>query len=247
MLIHDYGEKDAPTIIMLHGGGLSWWSLLPAAEKLADDYHLLLPVIDGHGEAGSLTFTTIEDYAQKLISYINAKLQGKVLAIYGLSLGGQIACEILSQQGDIADYAIFDGTLVIAQPAALWLKPLYHLGYSWSKNRRFAAAQARALSLPAEMFEQYYLDSQKISKASLLNILHSNNTYAPGENLFRTTAKSLIIHGSREAAAIRKSAALLHSLLPHSSLVIAAGCKHGELALNQPQILAVKIKDLLNQ
>ena len=62
MQFHEYGADQKETILLLHGGGLSWWNYREAAEKLQGEYRVILPILDGH--AGSdRPFTTIEDNA----------------------------------------------------------------------------------------------------------------------------------------------------------------------------------------
>ena len=88
MTVMEYGKQNQDTILLLHGGGLSWWNYREAAEFLAEQYHVVLPVLDGH--AGSdAAFTTIENNAARLISYIDARFGGQVLAIGGLSRHSQ--------------------------------------------------------------------------------------------------------------------------------------------------------------
>ena len=59
MKCFEYGKDHPQTILLLHGGGLSWWNYREAAELLQQDYHVVLPILDGH--AGSdRPFTTIE-------------------------------------------------------------------------------------------------------------------------------------------------------------------------------------------
>ncbi len=71
MLIKEFGSKNNPTIILIHGGGLSWWSLKPVIEQLKEKYHVVTPIIDGHGEDFSNPFVSIEETAKQLITYIN--------------------------------------------------------------------------------------------------------------------------------------------------------------------------------
>lgn len=73
MIIQEYGTDRKDTIILLHGGGLSWWNYREVAELLQGEYHFILPVLDGH--AGSdRPFTTIEDNASEIISFIDEHL-----------------------------------------------------------------------------------------------------------------------------------------------------------------------------
>lgn len=113
MLFKTFGQINAPTIILLHGGGLSWWSLKPIISELEPDFHIVTPIIDGHGEDGENPFVSIENSADHLIEYIHTQCGGKVFAIGGLSIGAQILTEILSSNEKITEYAIVESALVI--------------------------------------------------------------------------------------------------------------------------------------
>ena len=96
----EFGQQNPDVVMLLHGGGLSWWNYREVAELLAERYHVVLPVLDGHADSDA-PFTTIENNAASLISYIDTHFGGQVTAIGGLSLGGQIAVEMLSQRPQI--------------------------------------------------------------------------------------------------------------------------------------------------
>ena len=67
----EYGKEHKETVILLHGGGLSWWNYREEAEMLRDEFHVVLPVLDGH--AGSdRPFTSIESSAGEIIKYIDS-------------------------------------------------------------------------------------------------------------------------------------------------------------------------------
>ena len=68
---------------------------------------MVLPILDGHAGCDK-QFTTIENNALDIIEFVNSKLGGSVLMMGGLSLGGQILLEILSQRKDICKYAIVE-------------------------------------------------------------------------------------------------------------------------------------------
>ena len=57
------------------------------AERLQTDYHVVLPILDGHAGCDK-QFTTIENNALDIIEFVNSKLGGSVLMMGGLSLGG---------------------------------------------------------------------------------------------------------------------------------------------------------------
>ena len=69
MLFKEIGVKGNPTMILLHGGGLSDWSLQGVVEKLKNEFYVITPIIDGHGEDGHEDFVSIENSATKLIIF----------------------------------------------------------------------------------------------------------------------------------------------------------------------------------
>ena len=89
----EYGSKNNDIIILLHGGGLSWWNYIDEISLLENEFHIVIPILDGH--SGSDTnFTSIESNALEIINFINKNYNGKVKLIGGLSLGGKILLEI---------------------------------------------------------------------------------------------------------------------------------------------------------
>jgi len=232
MKYKEFGDIEKPTIVLLHGGGLSWWSLKKLIEDLQTEYHIVTPIIDGHGENGETTFISVKDSASKLIWYIDNFCNGKVFALGGLSLGAQIVAEIISMRADIAEYAIIESALVypIKGTTALTV-PTFKLFYGLLRKKWFSKVQAKTLFVPNNMFEQYFKDSLNISKQSLINITLSNGNYSLKNSISDFNGKVLIIVGEKEIGIMQKSAKTLHNVLSDSQLYIAKKMRHGEISL----------------
>ncbi|MVB10915.1 Alpha/beta hydrolase family protein [Caprobacter fermentans] len=233
MKFKELGQPEHPVVILLHGGGLSWWSVEGAARLLTDEYRVVMPIIDGHGEDGGMDFLSIRDSAEKLIRFIDRACGGRVFALCGLSLGGQIAAEALAERRDIADFAVLESVLV--QPGhdrgGTVPEPLIRLSYGLIRFRFFAKLQAKALSLPDELFEPYFRDTQELTLNSLIHILKSNGDFHLPISLKDTGARVLILVGSGESAEMKLSAGLLKKAIPGSRLIISKGMRHGELSI----------------
>ena len=143
----EYGKENHDVIILMHGGGLSWWNYKEAAEALQKDYRIILPILDGH--AGSnRSFTTIADNAAEIISFIDTHLGGSVLLIGGLSLGGQIALEILSQRKNVCKCAIIESALVIPSRFTYsMIKPAFGSCYGFIQHKWFSKLQFKSLKM----------------------------------------------------------------------------------------------------
>ena len=247
MNVIEFGKQNRGIILLLHGGGLSWWNYRDIAQLLEKDYHVILPVLDGH--AGSnVPFTTIEDNAARLISYIDTRFSGRVLAIGGLSLGGQVAVEMLSQRPDICQYALIESALVkpMKLTSAL-IAPTFGMSFGLIKQKWFAKLQADFLGIPKELFDDYYRDTCAISQADMIAFLKANSLYTIKQSLSETKAKVKIVAGSREQKNIRDSANLLHEAIRDSSMEILPALRHGDLSINKPEQYAKILTDWIGE
>ena len=234
----EYGNQNPETIILLHGGGLSWWNYRDVAQLLSDRFHVVLPILDGHADSDA-PFTSIEENATRIIAHIDEHFDGKVLAICGLSLGGQIAVEMLTQRPDICRFALLESTLV--KPSKLThalIKPTFGMSYGLIKQKWFAKMQAAYLGIPQKLFDDYYRDTCKISKEDMIAFLESNSAYSIKPALRDAQAKVHIVFGSKEQSSIRASGKLLNHTILGSTLESLPGYNHGDLSLNHPQAYA---------
>ena len=241
----EYGNQNPETIILLHGGGLSWWNYRDVAQLLSERFHVVLPILDGHADSDA-PFTSIEDNAARIIAPIDEHFGGKVLAVGGLSLGGQIAVEMLAQRPDICRFALIESALVkpIKLTHAL-IKPTFGMSYGLIKQKWFAKMQAAYLGIPQKLFDDYYRDTCKISKEDMIAFLESNSAYSIKPALRNTQAKVHIVLGCKEQASIRTSGKLLNHTIPGSTMEILPGYTHGDLSLNHPQAYAQKLLTMI--
>ena len=174
----EFGKQNSDVIILLHGGGLSWWNYRKEAEMLQNDFHVILPVLDGHAESDR-DFTTIEDNAKEIISFIDETFDGYVLLIGGLSLGGQILLEIMSRRADICEYAIVESALVVPSKMIYsMIKPVFGNCYGLIKHKWFSKLQFKSLKMNQEFFDDYYRDTCKITKQNMIAFLQANSMYS---------------------------------------------------------------------
>ena len=220
----EYGKGNSNVIILLHGGGLSWWNYKEIAEMLQTNYHIIIPILDGH--AGSdKRFTTIENNALEIIKFINDKLDGSALLIGGLSLGGQILLEILSHCKDICKYAIVESALVI-----------------W-----FSKLQFKSLRIKQHLFDNYYKDTCAITKGDMIAFLQENSLYSLKDGIEESEAIIHIFVGAKENHSMKKSAELIHKKLQNSSIQVLPNMYHGEFSINHADDYVRRLLEIIEQ
>ena len=238
----EYGKENDSVILLLHGGGLSWWNYEQAAESLAKEYRVILPILDGH--AGSdRPFTTIEDNAAEIIALIDTQFAGRVVLIGGLSLGGQVLLEMLTQRSDICQYAIVESARVI--PSKLThslIGPAFGSCYGLIKHKWFSKLQFRSLRIKPDLFDCYFRDTCAIAKNDMIAFLQANSLYSLKGSIKDCTATVCVLVGEKENAAMQKSAKSIHRVLRQSTLQILPGLYHGEFSINQGSAYAHMIR-----
>ena len=245
MKVVEVGQENQDVIVLLHGGGLSWWQYQAQMDLLCENYHVVLPILDGH--AGSdADFTSIEDNAKQLLDYIDKTYGGSVFLIAGLSLGGQILLEMLALRKDICQYAIVESAAIIPDKLTAGLvAPLFSMSFPLIKKKWFAKMQFRSLGIRADLFEHYYEDTVKLSKQNLIAFIKASSLYQVKKNLKNSLARVRIIVGEKETKKMHASARYLHDLLPDSRLEIKAGLAHGQYAINQPDLYVKELFESL--
>ena len=243
----EYGAENRGVMILLHGGGLGPWNYRKEAEVLAQKFHVILPVLDGHRGSGR-NFLSIEENARTLLAFIDDRFGGNVLLLGGLSLGGQIVAEMLSLRSEICRFAIIESAQVLPMPVtACLIKPILAVSFPLVKKRWFAKLQFASLHMKPEFFEEYFRDSKAITKDNLTAILKANMAYSIKKSISKTQAEVLVLAGSRERKIMKTSVGVTGSLLARSSAEILQGYRHGELSLAHPGEYAEKLLKLINR
>ena len=244
MIVKEYGESNKDIIILLHGGGLSWWNYEEVSEILKSDYHVILPILDGHS-GSDRDFTSIESNANEIIEYIDNNYNGNVKLIGGLSLGAQILLDILSKRDNICEYAIIESALVCPMKMTNRLiELLINMSYGLINKKWFSKLQFKSLKIKKELFDKYYIDSSNITKNNMISFLEANSNYYL-KNIKTNKSKSIVIVGSKERSIMIKSAKRIHDELINSELEILSGYYHGDLSINHPNEYAEKVKKLI--
>lgn len=245
MRYQEYGKEHKDVILLLHGGGLSWWNYREVAQQLQSEYRVVLPILDGHNESDR-DFTTIEENAKEIIDWIDQEFDGSVLLLGGVSLGGQILLEMLSQRKDICRYAIIESALVI--PSRLThalIKPAFGSCYGLVRQKWFAKLQFSYLRIKKAFFEDYYRDTCGITKVNMIRFLEANALYGIKERLGECTAMVHIFVGEKEGAVMQKSAKRVEAAISGSVRTVLPGLYHGEFSLNHADRYVKEIKKLL--
>ena len=244
MKFHEFGDKNLPPILLIHGGGSSWWNYLRQARILSHKYHVILPTLNGHGEEFQKYYISTEDSAQEILNYVRQNYDGKLFAIGGVSLGGQIAMELLSIDSKLAEKAIIDGSLCITQPRlakiSIFLVSIFSkLMFSKSSCKLQLSIMNKCYPRLAYLDElkNYFMEDMPRTPIKTLVIIYKTyiGYYKLKSSISKSKAKVLYIYGEKELNCVKESAGVFEQLHPNTILYEAKGYNHGYLSAYLPQ------------
>ncbi len=245
MNYQEFGTEGKATVLLLHGGGLNWWNYREAAQLLAADYRVILPILDGHAGSGK-PFTAIEDCAAEIIAFIDGHLGGTVSLIGGLSLGGQVLAEMLSQRSGLCRCALVESAVVIpSKVARALIAPAFGSSYGLIRKEWFARMQFRSLRMKEELFRDYFRDTCRIEKSDLIAFMQASTAYALKDSIIGCGAKVRVYVGEKENRGIKRSAEMLGEKIPGCRVTALPGLYHGEFSINHPAEYAKAVREML--
>nr|WP_320024240.1 alpha/beta hydrolase [uncultured Acetobacterium sp.] len=240
MKYYEYGDRNSPSVMLIHGAGWSYWLYLQEARLLQHKYHVILPVIDGHGEEADVPYTSTEKIAEQLLDYIDDNCDGKLFALSGVSLGGQIAIELLSRRANLAEKAIIESGLCIPQPFLLKYsrfvyKFLGKLIFSKKFNQWALKIMPKEMHLPDEIAALYLRDIPAVKVETMNQVFETYYQYELKNSLKDSQVDLIYWYGGKEMSCIKQSGTLFQTYVTTCQLIELPGYRHSEISAYHPE------------
>ncbi|MDE7127528.1 MAG: alpha/beta hydrolase [Bacteroidales bacterium] len=243
MVFHTYGNKTAPSLMLLPGLGVSFEIFMPLIGHLQQDFHIIAVEVDGFILGKHSEFTSIDDQAAQANGYIKDRMGGRIDYAYGLSMGGKILSRMLERDEISVNHAILDAAPLLPLPK--WLVgPLRYYQcanvwtcFHWTGFWKF-------------LFRSHYF-------SVLLDECRKVWPYGRGQAVLDgykdiytnrlESVKCTDIHfwyGTKEAFVAKPQAQHLQELDSDAHVEIFQGMNHGQLLIDRPEEIALRIRQM---
>lgn len=131
MKFETLGNPSQPAVLLIHGSLCSAVSSRRFGSKLAEDYYVIMPTLDGHD--GDSVYTSAREQAVKILQYLMEQGVERLAMLHGTSMGAVVALEMLHQndvlealrseetRGLTIDRCVLDGGVFFSLPEmTLW-------------------------------------------------------------------------------------------------------------------------------
>ncbi len=243
MLFNEFGDKNNPVVLCMHGMMQRWESEYELLKPLEAHYRLIIPAMDGFYD-GSGTFTSFADQARQIEEYVQEHHGGKLHGAYGASQGGLMLTELLARNKIDIKTVVMDGVYVAHQGAvAGWVT--YKMFCRFKNTGSFPALIRVTMKLMGVKPEDMLGDFEKsmylqASDESVKRNFMENYTYHARPEISQSNARVYLWCGSKEPYAI-KSHNILKKYLKNYEETIFKGYGHGEMLLKHQDKICEQI------
>lgn len=235
-----FGNKNAPTLMLIPGLGVSYEIFVPLINLLENDFRIIAVEVDGFVVGKHTHFISVDDQTVQIIDYVKKNYEGRLDCAYGLSLGGKILSRILERDEIVVNHAILDAAPLLPLPK--WLVgPLRYLQclnvwtcYHWTGFWRWVFHSHYFDVLLDECKKVYpyggtkaVLDGYKSVYTNKLNFINGNDIH--------------YWHGTKEAFVAKPQVKHLKSLYPNVNVEVFKKMNHGQLLIDCPEEIAKRI------
>lgn len=239
MHVDAFGPRGERPLLLLHGGGVAGWMWEPMRAHFDEAHRVLVPDLPGHGRSADESYVSHSVTTAALERILED--EGGRATVVGFSLGAQLAVQLAAQRPDLVDHVAVVSAQAVPMRATRPTIALLGATAGLARQEWFARLQARALFVPDELLPDYVRTSASISRETLLRSVEENLRFVPPTPWHVFPGAALILVGAEEKTLMKRSAAALHTALPHSAVQVVDGCGHG-IPLQRPEWLAQRIE-----
>ena len=240
----DVDAAAAPTVLLLHGGGVAGWMWEPLRAELDVELRLLVPDLPGHDHSADEPYGSHDHVVDELDSLVEERAGAGPITVVGFSLGAQLGALLAARRPDLVDRLVLVSGQATPTPAPRLTLALLASTAGLARREGFARLQAKELSVPDHLLDDYLRTSATLSRRTLLDAVGENIRFTVPAGLRTFPGRALVLTGSREKAVVTASARAWTEAIPGSSHEVVEGAGH-DIPLRRPEWLAARLRDLL--
>ncbi len=238
MRLHEFGNKNAPAMVFIHGVLTPWQIWEPQINAFEKDYHIFAVALSAHTEEEASEFVCLKAEVAGILQALMAHEITEIHTLCGLSMGGVIAHEIWKSGRLPIKHLVLDGAPLVPFPfgsgkimADNYIKIIHK---SQERNPKVLASFKKNF-LPEKYLDSYLKIADFMTDASMRNIVKAADT----GNLCTTVdnkSRILFLHGTKGNEILSKKVAkLMKKAYPETEVVCFKGDMHCYKAIYEPE------------
>ena len=256
MQVLEYGQDHPKALLFLPCTAEPSWAFTDAVTLLAQDYHVLQIVYDGHGETGE-DFRSVETTVDAVTDWLLAHGITRLDVAYGCSLGGACLTRLLALGRMPVGRAVIDAGITPYRLPLLVRKLICGVDF-W--GFKLVTASRKMLETayppdrwtlpgrdPAAEYDALTAYLKTYSDRTIRNIFWSANNYALPPQPAQTGCRLAYWYGEEEARARSRNIRFIRQYFPGVQTCAVPKMDHAELVMIHPQEFYRRISAFLRE
>ncbi len=237
MLFHEFGDKDNPVVILIHGMLTPWQMWDRQIEYYSDRFFVIVPALNAHVEEEVSLYISAENESDMITEYMINNYGKEVFLLAGLSMGGVVANKIFESGKLNIRNLVLDGAPLV--PASriienIMIKNYVSIIHKSQKRDHRVLENFVKYFMPERFLHSFLKIADTMSDESVGNIVRSACRCEIHKKA-DTDTKILFLHGTKTNEMLAKKAIkTLRKAYPNVIIRSFNGYAHGEMAIFHP-------------
>ena len=225
MIIHEFGDRSKPHILLLHGMNMNHTTLLAYFDSFRETHHIIAPDFTGHGEDRG-SFLSARNEAEQIVEWLSKEKITELDLIYSVSLGGVVAMYVAARE-DVLKVNCFvsEGASLTRVKGVEWI---FYKGMKKIRdNPEMIFKMYRDMdTADKELIEQLFSSIQRTDDTALRNMVHTCNSfeYEKCPLSERAQRRMFFEYGSKDSHILAKG--LIKKFYPEAEIIVRKGEGH---------------------
>lgn len=242
MFYEEYGSRDLPTIIMLHGGGMV--HSFVNQYILSNRFHIVIPHLYGNGRESHEQYTPIKNV--NAILEIISELGKNKVSIVGYSIGAQLIIPLVCKYEHLFNKTILVSPWVIkSEKTVKFYSRISALTYPMYKSKLLIKPQLKLFGLNKTQLTESISYFQAMKKENLLAFWTNGISIYDYPEFKNVQIPMLALSGKKEIPEMVKSVQYLGEINPNCKVEIWENYQH-DIPFKNPEKFNKTIVDFLS-
>lgn len=248
MEILEFGNKENKKIILIHGFQLIWQYWEKHIEYFKKDYHVIVPIITGHNQNQKETFISFKETAKEIEDYCINNFGYDIHAVFGMSMGGVVAANLLQNKRLKIKKVICDGSPLVSSNKIIGnIQTNFYLDVTHKTQARDKKTieNAKKIGLvPDGKMEQFLKLMDNLSDQTIINCINEISRYKLPNNINLDNTELYYYHGTKIDETLAKSTAkYIKKWYPKAKVKCFKGAGHCQVFTTNIKMLEEIIKE----
>lgn len=249
MEILEFGNKEKDKIILIHGFETPYQIWEKYIEHYKNDYHIIVPILQGHNPNIKEDFTSLEESAKYIEDYYISRYGNNVYAVYGMSMGGVLTAQIWQNKKLEIDKVILESSPLISYNnlmTSMMIKQYLMLTHKTQARDKRVLAQAVNSIIPEDKLDVFLAMMDNMSDTTITNYIRQIGSYKLPSDIETPNTEVYYYYGTKTNELLaKKTAKYIRKKYPNSKIKCFQGKGHCEDSLLNPSVMIAELDTVL--